>query len=62
MGCRKVSEYEELMAEMLVRQMRDHLKVVADTLVFTEIHREVMIGLIDELYRLLNKEEQDGNR
>ena len=53
----KVSVYEELMAEMLVRQMRDHLKVVADTLVFTEIHREVMIGLIDELYRLLNKED-----
>ena len=53
----KVSEYEELMAEMLVRQMRDHLKVVADTLIFTEIYREVMIGLIDELYRLLNKED-----
>lgn len=56
----KVSEYEELMATMLVRQMRDHLKVVANTLVFTEIHREVMIGLIDELYRVLNgKEDRD---
>ena len=56
----KVSEYEELMARMLVRQMRDHLKVVADTLVFTEIHCEVMMGLIDDLYRVLNsKEDQD---
>ena len=53
----EVSMYDELMAEMLVRQMRDHLKVVADTLVFTEIHREVMIGLIDELYRVLNGKE-----
>lgn len=53
----KVSEYEELMATMLVRQMQDHLRVVADTLVFTEIHREVMVGLVDELYRLLSKEE-----
>lgn len=53
----KVNNYDELMAEMLVRQMQDHLKVVADTLVFTEIHREVMVGLIDELYRLLNKED-----
>lgn len=60
MDCRKVSEYEELMVTMLVRQMRDHLKVVANTLVFTEIHREVMIGLIDELYRVLNgKEDRD---
>ena len=57
MDCRKVSEYEELMATMLVRQMQDHLKVVADSLVFTEIHREVMVGLVDELYRLLSKEE-----
>lgn len=57
MDCRKVSKYDEVMVEMLVRQMRDHLKVVTDTLVFTEIHREVMIGLIDELYRLLNKED-----
>lgn len=53
----EVSMYEELMATMLVRQMRDHLKVVADTLVFTEIHREVMVGLIDDLYRLLKKED-----
>lgn len=52
----EVSMYEELMAEMLVRQMRDHLKVVANTLVFTEIHHEVMVGLVDELYRLLSKE------
>ena len=57
MDCRKVSKYEELMVEMLVRQMQDHLRVLADTLVFTEIHREVMVGLIDELYRLLNKED-----
>lgn len=57
MGSSKVTNYEELMAEMLVRQMRDHLKVVADTLVFTEIHRDVLVNLIDELYRLLNKED-----
>lgn len=53
----KVNNYDELMVEMLVRQMEDHLKVVADTLVFTEIQRDVMVGLIDELHILLNKED-----
>lgn len=57
MDCRKVSEYEELMAMMLVRQIQDHLKVVSNNFIFTDIEREIMMNLVDELYRVLNEED-----
>lgn len=52
-----VTKYEELMATMLVRQMQDHLKVISNNLIFTDIEREILVNLINELYRVLNEED-----
>ena len=57
-----VSKYEELMATMLVRQIQDHLKVIGNNFVFTNIEREILVNLVNELYRVLNEEDQHENR
>lgn len=58
----RVSKYEEMMATMCIRQIQDHLKVIGDTLMFTDTHREVLLYLIDELDELLNRENQHEDR
>lgn len=53
----KVTKYDEMMVEVFLRQIQDHLRVVGSSLIFTDVQREIIVGVVDELYELLNKED-----
>lgn len=52
-----ISSYDEVMVTILVGNLKKHLTTIERTLVFPDVHRDVVVGLIDKIYKLLNKED-----